>query len=127
MKIFSLDSSALIAYVFSECGAENSSKYLYNSIMSSVIYSEYFSLMLERGFSNEDIYELIESFKIEIIDFDEEQAVIAAELRSKTKSKGLSLGDRACLALAITKKIPVVTADKIWSKLNVGVDIKLIR
>lgn len=127
MKKFSLDSSAFIAYVFDEKGADEAYKYLYNSIISSVIFCEFISLMIEKGFTLDESREVVDSFGIEIIDFDEEQAIIAAELRSKTKSKGLSLGDRACLALATIKKIPVVTADKIWSKLDIGVNIKLIR
>ncbi|MEK6746428.1 MAG: type II toxin-antitoxin system VapC family toxin [Pseudomonadota bacterium] len=127
MKKFSLDSSAFIAYIFDEKGADEAYKYLYNSVVSSVIYCEFISLMMERGFNIDEARETVDSFGIEIIDFDETQAVLAAELRNKTKVKGLSLGDRACLALAITKKIPVVTADKIWSKLDIGVNVKLIR
>ncbi len=127
MKKFSLDSSAFIAYIFDEKGADEAYKYLYNSIVSSVIYCEFISLMTERGFTIDEARETVDSFGIEIIDFDETQAVLAAELRNKTKAKGLSLGDRSCLALAITKKIPVVTADKIWSKLDIGVNVKLIR
>jgi PIN domain nuclease of toxin-antitoxin system len=55
------------------------------------------------------------------------QPLIAARLREKTKKYGLSLGDRACLSLAKLKSFPVLTADKIWAKLSVGVEIKIIR
>ncbi len=127
MKEYCVDSSALLAYAFSEEGADKAYRYLHNSVISSVIYSEFFSVVLERKANLEDAFKIINFFNIHVIDFNEEQALITAELREKTKSKGLSLGDRSCLALAIIKKIPVVTADKIWSKLDIGVDIKLIR
>lgn len=127
MKKVVLDTSALVAYIHKEKGEDNVLKYLYNSIISTVIYSEFIYVMLDKGFNLEELEKIITYFGIEIIDFDKEQAVIAAELVVKTKSKGLSFGDRACLALAIVKKIPVITADKIWSKLDIGVDIKLIR
>jgi PIN domain nuclease of toxin-antitoxin system len=62
-----------------------------------------------------------------IEDFNIEQAIIAGSFISVTKDYGLSLGDRACLALAKYKNIPVLTADKTWTKLNLGIKIKLIR
>jgi PIN domain nuclease of toxin-antitoxin system len=127
MKTVVLDTSVLIAYLHKEKGSDEAIRYLYDAVISTVIYSEFLYVMMDKGFSRDDLERVIDSFGIEIIAFDEEQAVIAAELRNQTKDKGLSLGDRACLALAIVKKIPVVTADKIWSKLKVGVDVKLIR
>jgi len=54
-------------------------------------------------------------------------AVITAKLRPLTKPLGLSLGDRTCLALAIDRECPVMTADRNWAKLNIGVPIQLIR
>ena len=55
------------------------------------------------------------------------QAYIAASLRPATRAKGLSLGDRACLALAIERGVPALTADRAWMELDVGVDVRLIR
>jgi len=49
-----------------------------------------------------------------------------AALLPKTKAKGLSLGDRAYLSLAITEKLPVLTADKIWTTLDLEITITLI-
>ena len=64
----------------------------------------------------------------EIISFDIDQAVLAASLKKHTKQFGLSLGDRACIALGIIRKCPIYTADKAWSKLKIkGCDINLIR
>ena len=60
-------------------------------------------------------------------DFDESLAEESVRLRSVTKSKGLSLGDRACLALAVLEKAEVLTTDRIWAELDIGCDIQVIR
>jgi ribonuclease VapC len=52
---------------------------------------------------------------------------LAAQLWSQTKAFGLSLGDRACLALAIDQKAIALTADRVWANLQIGVDIQVIR
>ncbi len=62
-----------------------------------------------------------------VIPFNQMQAYETAKLKTLTKKYGLSLGDRACLALAKMKKIPVVTADRVWGKLELGIKIIVIR
>ena len=63
-----------------------------------------------------------------VISFDKSQALITGVLQSETYSKGLSLGDRACIALGITMQLPIYTADKVWEKINIEkADIRLIR
>ena len=62
-----------------------------------------------------------------IIEFDAEQAIIAASFDPLTKKYGLSLGDRSCLALAQQHKLPVLTADKVWKELELKINIQLIR
>jgi ribonuclease VapC len=65
---------------------------------------------------------------LRIESFTEEDGVEAADLRPRSKSQGLSFGDRACLALAARFEVPAVTADKDWTDLpEVGVAVKLIR
>ena len=54
-------------------------------------------------------------------------ALAAGFLRARTRQYGLSLGDRACLALAMRERAPVVTADRAWSKLDLGIDVQVIR
>ena len=66
-------------------------------------------------------------FGLAIRPFDESLAVEAGFLRPATRQYGLSLGDRACLALALRERIPVVTADRAWSQLDLGIDIQVIR
>ena len=64
---------------------------------------------------------------VEVVAFDAEQAYAAAGIRSATRSRGLSLGDRACLQLAARRGLPAVTADQGWAELDVGAEVQLIR
>lgn len=70
---------------------------------------------------------MIDRFDIRIVPFDYEQAILAAKLREATKVKGLSFADRACLALAPSLSLPVLTADRKWSELSLDLDVCLIR
>ena len=62
-----------------------------------------------------------------VVPFDEAQAVIAGDLVAETKSAGLSLGDRGCLALAMSRDLMAVTADRAWLELEVDIEIVAIR
>jgi ribonuclease VapC len=64
---------------------------------------------------------------IQIYPVDEEIALMIAEILPSTRSMGLSLGDRACLALALKLNLPALTADKAWINVNTGVSVRLIR
>ena len=75
-----------------------------------------------------EINELIEHNIGKIIPLDQPQAMIAADLWQQTKHLGLSLGDRACLALGQIMQLPIYTADRIWSQVKIdGVEVRLIR
>lgn len=123
-----LDSSALIALIRNEPGAEIVENLLGNIIMSSVNIAETAAILLAPEMTQEECELLIAPFISSTIQFNTQQAYITASLRSQTKHLGISLGDRACLALGILKNYPVYTADKIWSELNIpGLNIILIR
>ena len=126
-----LDASSVIALINREKGCEIVEKYLEDSIISTVNFAEVIAVVNRELFKTEadrtEGLKLITDTLPQIIDFDVSQAIISAEFDSITKKYGLSLGDRACLALAKYKNIPVLTADKAWSKLNLGIKIKLIR
>jgi PIN domain nuclease of toxin-antitoxin system len=85
------------------------------------------SKLSDDGFDEAQTNLVLADFKFEINPFDERQARIAGNLRPLTKHKGLSLGDRACLALAIQQKATVLTADRAWAEINVGVKIEVVR
>ncbi len=59
--------------------------------------------------------------------FDAVHAELAAILREPTRDLGLSLADRACLALASDLEVPAVTADRSWRDLDIGVEVELVR
>jgi ribonuclease VapC len=125
-----LDSSAILASLWSEQGAHAVDQHAGNSIVSSVNMTEVYTKMIDRGPSPQveaqvDLLHLASPY--EIIPFDAAQARICSLLRTASRSIGLSLGDRACLALAIQKNAVVLTADRAWINLDIGVKIELIR
>ena len=121
------DSSAILALLKMESGHEIVSKNLEQAVVSSVNFCEVVSFLSKKTQKQDEMIKfLTETFDC-IEDFNIEQAIIAGSFISVTKDYGLSLGDRACLALAKYKNIPVLTADKAWTKLNFGIKIKLIR
>ena len=123
-----LDASALLALIKNETGGDIIERLLGNIVMSSVNISEVAAILLNSSMSLEECKDVIEPFVDSIIAFDSELSFITASLRQTTKHKGLSLGDRACIALGIKLQAPIYTADKIWAELNINkADIKLIR
>jgi PIN domain nuclease of toxin-antitoxin system len=69
----------------------------------------------------------IERLRLPVIPFDAADAKIVASLWPPTRPSGLSLGDRACLALGLRLGVPVLTADRAWASLKLGVDVGVIR
>jgi PIN domain nuclease of toxin-antitoxin system len=122
-----LDSSALLAVLFREPGAETVSHRLTEALMSAVNLSEVTARMVERGVALEKAVEILTHQPLVVMPFDADQAYVAASLRSTTRKLGLSLGDRACLALALRHGVPVLTADQLWAKADVGVTVEVIR
>lgn len=126
-----VDTSAVIALINREKGFEVVEKYVGNAVISSVNFSEVITVMNRELFKTEEErakgLKLIKNTFSHIVEFDSEQAILAALLDSVTKKYGLSLGDRACLALAKHQKLPVLTADKIWRELDLEIKVKLIR
>ena len=114
-----LDASAVLAVLNGEPGEKKVIPLLAESVISAVNLSEVAAKLLEAGMDEESAQIAVSVLGIgEIADFTENLAWNAARLRPLTKQNGLSLGDRACLALAIKLKVPAVTADQEWSKLK---------
>jgi len=125
-----LDSSALLAILHQEPGAEIFAErfdLLENAAMSAVNVAEVYGKLLVRGIGSEVAWETVTGPVPEIVDFDKEQSKIAGSLLPQTRSLGLSLGDRACLALGIALKAPVYTADRAWRNLKLKVSVHVIR
>ena len=121
-----LDSSALLAIIYDEPGQDIVRAALPEAVMSMVNVAEVVSKLRERGFSQSEACASIEAYDIDMVDFDFDQACAAADLRMTTRSRGLSLGDRACLALSKSRSAPALTADRAWIGLA-GFDVIAIR
>jgi PIN domain nuclease of toxin-antitoxin system len=103
------------------------SDHLLNAHCSAVNLAETLTKLVEYGFDPQDAKQTVGRLKMTIHAFDEGLALEVAVLRSKVKEKGLSFGDSACLALTRHLGIPVLTGDKRWQELDIGLDIRLIR
>ena len=122
-----LDSSALLALLNDEPGADVVAGLLRNSAMSTVNVSEVTAKLDEAGIPEHAIRRAVGELVLDIVPFDAEQAVQAGMLRRDTMSAGLSLGDRACLGLAKRLGVPAATADRAWRRVDAGVELMLIR
>lgn len=121
------DASAILAAANNEPGADRVNRHLADSVVSTVNVAEVQGKLVLRGVSPADAWEIVLSHCHEVIDFDTQQASMAGNMVATTQSLGLSLGDRACLALAMLLKAPVYTADRLWKKLPFDLDVRLLR
>jgi len=123
-----LDASALLALLNQEPGAETLTPELLSAAaISTVNLAEVHSKLVARGLRPDDAWEAALSPIREAVPFTSEHARLVGDLIAQTRPLGLSLGDRACLALALALKLPVYTADKSWKKLKLGARIHIIR
>lgn len=123
-----LDSSALLAVSKGERGAEFVID-LINSkdcVISSVNMAEVATRLLDMGLPAQELNRAVAQFGVDVIDFNQEQALACAALRPLTKSSGLSLGDRACLALAKLMEGCTVTADRAWTDVAEAAGVKVL-
>lgn len=122
-----IDASALLVYLNGEKGSSFVEELIDSSMISAVNLSEVIGKLKDKKVPEKDVDLILKLLPCEVVDFSKEQALIAGMIKSKTTSLGLSLGDRACLALAIQKKVSVLTADKAWKKVNLGIKVVLVR
>jgi len=122
-----LDASALLALLHRERGFQVVADHIKDAAVSAVNLSEVVARLADRGLLEQVIRESLEDMSIEVIPFETEQAYVAGMLRAETRSVGLSLGDRACLALARQLRVPALTADRRWAELDVGINVQVIR
>ena len=127
MAYYVIDASAILAIVRNEPGAEVARVRIARSVVSTVNMAEVGTKLVDWGMSSAALRRVIVNLGVEVRSFDASQAVATAELRTATRSFGLSLGDRACLALAQSTGLPVLTADKAWRAVSLDVEIEVIR
>jgi ribonuclease VapC len=122
-----VDASAVIAVVLREPGWAEAAEALPNARISTVNLSEMIAKLVDRGWERERAASRASVTGMIAVDFDTRQSVEAGWLRSATRSRGLSLGDRACLALAMAEGARVLTADRAWAGLDLGIEITVLR
>jgi PIN domain nuclease of toxin-antitoxin system len=122
-----VDATAVLALLTGDPFDRSDPQNLANASISAVNLSEVWARLLDIGMPESAIDAAVAKLDLRVIPFDERQARAAARLRPPTRHAGLSLGDRACLALGLALGRPVVTADRIWGGLDLGLDIVLVR
>ena len=122
-----LDASAPLALLQGEPGAERVAAALPRAAISGVNLSEVVAKLTDGGLPAEAIRASLAGLDLDVRPFDEVLAYDAGELRPATRARGLSLADRACLALARRLDAKALTADRAWLGLEVGVVIEAIR
>ena len=110
-----------------EAGSATVGQLIYGALLSAVNLTEVYSKLIQKGFPAPLSSKRIASLQCDVCSFTDEQARIAAELTQVTKPLSLSLGDRACLALAIERKATAYTTDRNWKNLGLGIEIEVIR
>ncbi|MDQ6423126.1 type II toxin-antitoxin system VapC family toxin [Paenibacillus sp. LHD-117] len=123
------DASAVLALLFRESGSEIVERYVESceAMISAVNLSEVQAKQQELQIPMEQTMKYLLLLGFEVVPFTAESAVKAAAMRNETKQLGLSFGDRACLSLGQQLECPVITADRAWTTINLGIEIIAIR
>ena len=122
-----LDASALLAVLCGEPDADTVAELCLGSLLSVVNLAEVYSKTKDAGISEAEIDWAVEQLQIHVVNSDQEHARMIGSLREATREAGLSLGDRACLALGLLRDASVVTSDENFAKPRLDVDVKLFR
>lgn len=122
-----LDASALLAFLFREPGKETVAGLLAGGLMSTVNLSEVLGRVARDGHPTAPLLARLLGAGLIMVPFDVDQAARAADLVPITRPLGLSLGDRACLALGLARREAIYTADAAWKKLDLGLPIHVLR
>lgn len=127
-KQYLLDASALLALMKDEPGANIVEEHMADSFICSVNLSEVITVLSDQGYYYDDIIKINNRMCPHVIDYTEKHAYISGLIRKDTKKFGLSLGDRACLAVTIDAHLIALTSDKIWKNIDIkNLKIKCIR
>ena len=121
-----LDASALLAVLLDEPGGAEVAHRIEGASISSVNLAEVVGRLVDGGAPAATCREVLSALDLRVVPFDEDAAHAAGALRPLTRRAGLSLGDRACLALAMQLDGTALTADRAWKSLRVGVKVEVL-
>lgn len=122
-----LDASAILAVVHREEGYRKVVPHLEGGLISAVNYAEVLKKAVENGTELIPARLLLQNLAFVVVPFDQVHAAETARLWPLTREAGLSLGDRACLALGAVRKLTVVTGDRAMAAVELPVEVKLFR
>ena len=122
-----LDATSVLALLNDEPGAAKVASLLPGAVISTVNLAEVVGKLAEAGMPEETIKTVLGELGLIVVPFDEPLAFATGFLRPTTSRYGLSLGDRACLALGQQLNRPVLTADRMWKTVKLDVEVQLIR
>jgi ribonuclease VapC len=122
-----VDASAVLALLGGESGAERVSMALPTAVISAANHAEVISKLIEKGLPMPLAISSAADLALEIAALDAAAAIRVGAMHAVTRGRGISLGDRACLALGEQLGLPVLTADRAWAELDLGIEVVLIR
>ena len=121
------DSSAILADIHGEPGGDLARASRGSACISAINASEVVAKLIEAGLSPDQAQDIFDQYGCEVVVADRERGMLSGRLHALTRRKGVSLGDRFCLALALELGLPVLTADRRWKSLDLDVEVVLIR
>jgi ribonuclease VapC len=124
---FVLDASAVLAVLLDEPGKDLVLDRWDVAMIPAPNLAEVLTVLADRGHASDRIEAARHLLRPSACDFGAEAAELAGSLRTATRHLGLSLGDRCCLAIGILRRGTVVTADRKWASLDIGVPVVVIR
>jgi PIN domain nuclease of toxin-antitoxin system len=122
-----LDASAILAFLNDEVGSDAVDRLLPFSVTSTVNTAEVFAKLARLGVEALSVSVRLEALGLRIVPFTIQDALTTGRIWPRTVTLGLSLGDRACIALGLRLKLPVWTADRAWTRLESLGQVRLIR
>ena len=122
-----VDTSAVLAALWAEPGGDRVDRVLPGAAISAVNLAELVAKLADRGGNEEQVDQILASLGLTVHVFDEASARHCGALRRSSRQFGLSLADRACVALGLDLNLPILTADRAWAGLNLGIEIEQIR
>lgn len=124
-----LDASAVLALLFGETGADAVRARVRGGLIGTVNLAEVLAKLVDKGLPPDEAARAVDMLGMEAVPLSAEQAQLSAVLRPTTRGVGLSLGDRACLALARERSLPAVTAERRWLEVaeQASVVVEVIR
>lgn len=122
-----LDSSVILASAFNEPGQIDLAEAIENAVISAINFAEIAAKLQERGLKKAQFDLLIDQCREICVPLTPAQALQAGLWRTATRHLGLSLGDRCCLALGLELDAEVLTAERAWGQVDLGVKVRVIR